>query len=103
MKFSGPSRLMPVIAAVLMLSACGKSEFAKQDFQATAIAGVAAFVWVERRAHDPIVDARLFFISLGGSEVLAQDRISRQLRSALEREAGRGRYAVRIAVLDGLR
>ena len=29
--------------------------------------------------------------------------LARQLRSALEREAGRGRYAVRIAVLDGLR
>jgi membrane protease subunit HflC len=36
-----------------------------------------------------IVDARLFFISLGGSEVLAQDRISRQLRSALNNEIAR--------------
>ena len=36
-----------------------------------------------------IVDARLFFISLGGSELLAQDRISRQLRSALNNEIAR--------------
>ena len=36
-----------------------------------------------------IQDARLFFISLGGSEVLAQDRISRQLRSALNNEIAR--------------
>jgi membrane protease subunit HflC len=36
-----------------------------------------------------IADARLFFISLGGSEVLAQDRISRQLRSALNNEIAR--------------
>jgi len=36
-----------------------------------------------------IIDARLFFISLGGSELLAQDRISRQLRSALNNEIAR--------------
>jgi membrane protease subunit HflC len=36
-----------------------------------------------------IVDARLFFVSLGGSELLAQDRISRQLRSALNNEIAR--------------
>ncbi len=36
-----------------------------------------------------IVDARLFFISLGGSELLAQDRIARQLRSALNNEIAR--------------
>ena len=36
-----------------------------------------------------IVDARLFFISLGGSELLAQDRIGRQLRSALNNEIAR--------------
>jgi membrane protease subunit HflC len=36
-----------------------------------------------------IADARLFFISLGGSELLAQDRISRQLRSALNNEIAR--------------
>jgi membrane protease subunit HflC len=36
-----------------------------------------------------IVDARLFFVSLGGSEILAQDRISRQLRSALNNEIAR--------------
>ncbi|NLD56065.1 MAG: protease modulator HflC [Burkholderiaceae bacterium] len=36
-----------------------------------------------------IVDARLFFVSLGGSELLAQDRIARQLRSALNNEIAR--------------
>ena len=36
-----------------------------------------------------IVDPRLFFVSLGGSELLAQDRISRQLRSALNNEIAR--------------
>jgi membrane protease subunit HflC len=36
-----------------------------------------------------IADARLFFISLGGNELLAQDRISRQLRSALNNEIAR--------------
>ena len=35
------------------------------------------------------VDPRLFFVSLGGSELLAQDRISRQLRSALNNEIAR--------------
>ena len=36
-----------------------------------------------------IVDARQFFVSLGGSELLAQDRIARQLRSALNNEIAR--------------
>ncbi|MGE0798280.1 MAG: protease modulator HflC [Lautropia sp.] len=36
-----------------------------------------------------IVDPRLFFISLTGSELRAQDRISRQLRSALNNEIAR--------------
>lgn len=39
MKFRKPTYLMTLAAAVLMLSACGKAQFAKQDYQATAIAG----------------------------------------------------------------
>jgi len=39
MKFSGLSKILPVLSAMLVLSACGKSEFAKQDFKAEAVAG----------------------------------------------------------------
>jgi len=39
MKFSKPIQMMTIAAAVLMLSACGKAQFAKQDFQASAVAG----------------------------------------------------------------
>ncbi len=36
-----------------------------------------------------IADPRLFFVSVGGNELLAQDRISRQLRAALNNEIAR--------------
>lgn len=36
-----------------------------------------------------ISDPRLFFVSVGGNELLAQDRISRQLRAALNNEIAR--------------
>lgn len=41
--------------------------------------------YVKWRINDP----RLFFVSVGGNELLAQDRISRQLRSALNNEIAR--------------
>jgi hypothetical protein len=39
MKFSGSWKLMPVLAAALLASACGKARFEKQSFEATAVAG----------------------------------------------------------------
>jgi MFS family permease len=53
--------VVPLLVALSLLGEGARSDLAiVLPLCALGVVGLAAFVWAERRAHDPIVDARLF-------------------------------------------